>query len=74
MYSVPQSSGSFKQMPICFSIRSDNETPASKLEDQRCLRRVRCCNKECVPNADFMLAPVAGRSHLGPVKGEQAAS
>ena len=37
---------------------------------QRCLHRVRECNKRGVPNADIMLHPIPQSNHLSPVKGE----
>lgn len=37
---------------------------------QRCLHRVRKCNKRGVPNADIMLHPIPQSNHLSPVKGE----
>jgi len=37
---------------------------------QRCLHRVRECNKRGVPNADIMLRPIPQSNHLSPVKGE----
>ena len=60
--------------PTCSPQNSNIEQWDSKLDDQRCLHRVRYCNKECVPNADFIFPPIAGGSHLSPVKGERAAS
>ena len=37
---------------------------------QRCLHRVRECNKRGVPNADIMLHSIPQLNHSSPVKGE----